>query len=151
MPRIQVLELPVGDGDEAPPFILVIDQAPYDGPLYDAFHRDLAANDFVARTGARAVLCFEGTIDIPANEAPADGQTYPITFQVLPDFTEFRAQVADELKTTQERLATFVRGQADEELRLAAQHAVSAQPDPRPTPEEINAYVGGDRIPGRQA
>lgn len=158
MPRIQILELPTehhGD-DMTTPFILIIDQAPRDEALFQSFREDIELNDsLAARTGARAVLCFEDTIDIPANEAPADGQTYPVTFQVLPDFTEFRAQVAAELKTTQERLATFVRGQVDEQLRLAEQQAAakrrSSEPTPRPTPEEIDAYMSGDRIPGRQA
>ena len=31
MARLQILELPEGDGDDRPPFVLVVDQLPADG------------------------------------------------------------------------------------------------------------------------
>ncbi|MEU9149198.1 hypothetical protein AB0D59_01260 [Streptomyces sp. NPDC048417] len=125
MPRLQILELPAehhGD-DMTTPYLLIIDEAPYDGAAFDALRADLANDELVARTGARAILCFEDTMELPANQVVAGEQTYPVTFQVLPDFTEFRAQVASELQSTQQRLTEFVRGQVDEQLRLAAQRA----------------------------
>lgn len=142
MARIQILELPTehhGD-DMTTPYILVIDQAPTDGDTYDAFHRDLEGQkDIAERIGARAILCFTETIDLPANTVEVGEQTYPVTFKVLPDFTEFRAQVASELRATQARLSTHIRAQADEELRTAvrrvAQTKHSAEPTPRPTRE----------------
>ncbi|WP_125262327.1 hypothetical protein [Streptomyces alboflavus] len=73
MPRIQILELPKGSGDDRPPFVLVIDQAPRDEPLFRSFREDMEMNDHVAsRVGARSVLVFEDTIEVPANEVSAE-------------------------------------------------------------------------------
>lgn len=83
MARLQILELPEGDGDDRPPFILVIDQAdeattaslgptpPPDtlSPLEGA-QRALGVS-VAEQIGARAVLVFEDTIDIPANNTSA--------------------------------------------------------------------------------
>lgn len=71
MARLQVLQLPEGAGDDRPPFVLVIDEAPTSEEQFDALRRDMEASDITARVGARAVVCFEETIDIPANEMPA--------------------------------------------------------------------------------
>ncbi|WP_381801162.1 hypothetical protein [Streptomyces niveus] len=72
MPRIQILELPEGAGDDRPPFLVIIDQAPTDEAKFDAIRRDLLADgDPAERLGARAVLVFEDTIDIPANDTTA--------------------------------------------------------------------------------
>lgn len=155
MPRLQILELPTehhGD-DMSTPYLLIIDEVPRGDDALDALRKDLADNDLAARTGARSVLCFEATMELPAYQAVPGEQTYPVTFQVLPDFTEFRAQVASELQTTQQRLSEFILGQADEQVRLAAQRAASVQtePAPRPAQDEVDAYLSGDRIPGRQA
>jgi hypothetical protein len=67
MARLQILELPAGPGDDQPPFILVIDQVDNDTAT------DIASwpNDISKRLGARHVLCFPGTIDIPANDTTA--------------------------------------------------------------------------------
>jgi hypothetical protein len=77
MARLQILELPEGSGDDRPPFILVIDQMPTSEPEFDTLRRDLADNDIAARTGARAVLVFEDTIDIPANGTMAQEDEPP--------------------------------------------------------------------------
>jgi hypothetical protein len=71
MARLQILELPEGSGDDRPPFVLVVDQVPRDEPAFEALRRDLADNDIAPRIGARAVLAFEETIDIPANDTTA--------------------------------------------------------------------------------
>ncbi|HTE56961.1 MAG TPA: hypothetical protein VK698_39180 [Kofleriaceae bacterium] len=69
MARLQILELPEGSNDERPPFVLVVDQVPSDEAAFDAIRRDLLADgDLAERVGARAVLVFEDTIDIPAND-----------------------------------------------------------------------------------
>ncbi|MEU2403418.1 hypothetical protein ABZ609_03695 [Streptomyces rubiginosohelvolus] len=75
MARLQILELPEGAGDERPPFVLVIDQVAYDNPVYERFVEDseLAAG-LANRVGARSVLVFEDTIDIPANDTSAHAQ-----------------------------------------------------------------------------
>ncbi|MER7930495.1 hypothetical protein ABTY96_46555 [Streptomyces sp. NPDC096057] len=157
MPRLQILELPTehqGD-DMTTPYLLIIDKAPRGDDALDALRQDLADADVVARTGARAILCFEATMELPAYQAVSGEQVYPVTFQVLPDFTEFRAQVASELQTTQARLAEFIADQAREHTRHAAQRDAPTRVDlgsvPRPSQEEIDAYISGDHIPGRQA
>lgn len=69
MARLQILELPEGSGDDRPPFVLVIDQAPHGGALSRSFRVDTATNAALAdRIGARGVLVFEDTVEIPANE-----------------------------------------------------------------------------------
>lgn len=68
MARLQILELPEGSGDDRPPFVLVVDQVPANGDGVEALRRDLMDDYLAARTGARAVLVFEDTIDIPAND-----------------------------------------------------------------------------------
>ncbi|TXJ75426.1 hypothetical protein E2C11_23220 [Streptomyces lavendulae] len=71
MARLQILELPSGINDDRPPFLLVIDQVPTDEAKFDAIRRDLLGDgDLAPRLGARAVMCFEETIGIPANEVP---------------------------------------------------------------------------------
>lgn len=106
MARIQILELPTehhGD-DMTTPFILVIDQMPTSEPEFDTLRRDLADNDIAARTGARAVLAFEETIDIPANDVPVDPDGYPLKVRIEPDFETFRQQVQDEIRTAQQEM-----------------------------------------------
>jgi hypothetical protein len=72
MARLQILQLPEGVGDERPPFILVIDQAPSDLAGFDSLRRDLGEHeDLLKRIGARAVLVFEETIEIPGNDTTA--------------------------------------------------------------------------------
>jgi hypothetical protein len=68
MARLQILELPEGSNDDRPPFVLVVDQVPTDEAGFDALRRDLGDDNLAERIGARAVLVFEETIDIPAND-----------------------------------------------------------------------------------
>lgn len=74
MARLQILELPTehhGD-DMTTPFILVVDQMPKDDAAFEALRCDLGFAS-AQQVGARAVLVFEGTIEIPANEIPISG------------------------------------------------------------------------------
>ncbi|MFF7329658.1 hypothetical protein [Streptomyces sp. NPDC008150] len=107
MARLQILELPEGANDERPPFILVIDQAPTDEAGFDAIRRDLLSDgDLVPRIGARAVLVFEETIDIPANDIPvdADGKPLFLKVHVEGEFEKFHEQVQDEIRKAQDEL-----------------------------------------------
>lgn len=70
MARLQILELPEGSGDERPPFVLVVDQMPKDDSAFEALRCDLGFAT-AQQIGARAVLVFEDTIDIPANDTTA--------------------------------------------------------------------------------
>ncbi|CAM5738256.1 hypothetical protein [Streptomyces badius] len=75
MARLQILELPEGTGDDRPPFILVIDEVAFDNPVYERFVVDEElATGLANRVGAQAVLLFEDTIDIPANDTSAYAQ-----------------------------------------------------------------------------
>lgn len=107
MPRLQILELPTehhGD-DMTTPWILVIDQ------VDEATAADIARwpDDIAKRTGARHVLCFSDTIDIPANEVPVDPDSYPLKFRVEGDFEQFREQVQDEIRKAQAKISTGLR------------------------------------------
>jgi hypothetical protein len=77
MARLQILELPEGGGDERPPYLLVIDQ------VDEGTADDIARwpDDIAKRTGARHVLCFTETVDIPANEVPLDANGNPLFVQ----------------------------------------------------------------------
>ena len=80
MARLQILELPEGSNDDRPPFVLVIDQARVedfhpstDGETaWQIYIGKLTAvdplKDMAEQIGARAVLVFETTVDIPAND-----------------------------------------------------------------------------------
>jgi hypothetical protein len=99
MARIQILELPTehhGD-DMITPFAVVIDQLPVDaeGRISDDY------NGLADKLGARAVLAFEDTVEIPANEVPVDPDGYPLKFRVEGDFEQFRAQVQEEIGKAQ--------------------------------------------------
>lgn len=68
MARLQILQLPEGAGDDRPPWLLIVDELPTRDAQLDMLRRDLADNDLTARIGARGALCFESTINLPANE-----------------------------------------------------------------------------------
>ncbi|MGW4493762.1 hypothetical protein [Streptomyces sp. NPDC004376] len=109
MARLQILQLPevvVGSVSETP-FVLVIDQAPRDENSA-AFRDDLVNNKIADRLGARAVLVFEDTIDIPANEVPV-GPDGPIRVRVEGDFAQFREQVQEEIAKAQAEMVDSLR------------------------------------------
>lgn len=110
MARLQILELPEGSGDDRPPFVLVVDEyvpqryvlGPDQPEPVDQFER------ITEKIGARAVLVFEETIDIPGNDVPVDPDGYPLKFRIEPDFETFREQVQDEIRKTQAELRQAV-------------------------------------------
>jgi hypothetical protein len=73
MARLQILELPEGSGDDRPPFLLVVDQyTPQRYILGLDQPEPVSEFDGIAeKIGARAVLVFEETVDIPANDTTA--------------------------------------------------------------------------------
>ncbi|MGN7137248.1 hypothetical protein [Streptomyces pseudogriseolus] len=98
MARIQILPLPEGASDERPPFALVIDQVDSETLL-----RDLGDHDtLVKRTGARAVLVFEDTIEIPANDTSAY-VTPTMVIRVEGDADSGSADLADQIRHGIER------------------------------------------------
>lgn len=99
MARIQILELPEGSSDDRPPFVLVVDQV---AELEDYW----SFTDNPERLGARAILVFEDTIDIPANDVPVDenGQPLFLKVHVEGEFEQFREQVQQEVLAAQGRI-----------------------------------------------
>lgn len=122
MARLQILELPEGTGDDRPPFILVVDQVPTDEAGFDALRRDLGTpDDLLERIGARAVLVFEDTIDIPANDTSAylggsrdSEETTPDTVRlhVEGDFEKYREQVREEIQYAMGKTTRALAGEA---------------------------------------
>lgn len=114
MARLQILELPEGSSDDRPPFLLVIDQ--YEPPPYPADVTAPGPFDTVAeKIGARAVLVFEETVDIPANEVPLDSDGNPLFLKmhIEGDFEQFRAQVQDEIRKAQAELRDAINGEQE--------------------------------------
>lgn len=112
MARIQILELPTiygKDGTDETPFVLVIDQVHEEA--FAHLDHGVTIKDDGARTsvhrrlaeqlGARAVLAFEETVEIPANEVPVDPDGYPLKIRVEGDFEQFREQVQQEIAKAQ--------------------------------------------------
>jgi hypothetical protein len=104
VPRIQILELPEGAIDDRPPFVVIVDQADT-----EAFTDQLLAQGNIAeQLGARAVLCFEDTVEIPANEVTLatddDGTpTSRVRVRLEPDLTGFHEAVEQALTAARER------------------------------------------------
>lgn len=113
MARIQILELPEGLDDDRPPFMLIIDQV--DEAETATLATDLSRQALAQDVGARTVAVFRQTIDIPDNYLPAaeGGATVgKVHVKVVPDLTDFRAQVEEAAHDAQQRLTT-ARDQAD--------------------------------------
>lgn len=114
MARLQILELPTvyREDNSETPFVLVIDQATETTVATVRTGGDPSAvfsnylDGLVARAiGARAVLVFEETIELPANQiAMEDGLTYPVTLKVTGDFRDFHDQASAEVRKAAERL-----------------------------------------------
>lgn len=102
MARLQILQLPEGAGDERPPFILVIDQV---SDAADYVH--MTGNP--ERLGARAILVFAETIEIPANEVPVAPDGHPLKIRVEGDFEKFREQVEQEVRNATNAMQQYGR------------------------------------------
>ena len=75
MARLQILELPEGNSDDAPPYLLVIDEVTEDEAERLVGSHE-AVDGVAKKAGARAVAVFHGmTVDIPANEPMAATST----------------------------------------------------------------------------
>ncbi|MGO4630510.1 hypothetical protein AB4225_06135 [Streptomyces sp. 2RAF24] len=97
MARLQILELPEGVGDERPPFVLIVDEyvpQRYVTAVGAEFKTRDPFDGVAERIGARAVLAFEETIEIPANEVVIDPAGYPVQVQIEADTSRFEEQLA---------------------------------------------------------
>jgi hypothetical protein len=95
MARLQILELPEGTGDDRPPFALVIDQ--YEPPPYPDEPEPSPFDGIAEKIGARAVLIFDDTIDIPANASAEMPDLTGNSLDANATLTRFRA-LADSLE-----------------------------------------------------
>jgi hypothetical protein len=139
MARLQILELPEGTGDDRPPYVLVVDQAPADEPRSEALRRDLADNDIAARIGARGVLVFEDTIDIPTSEVPLDENGHPLFLKVHieGEFEKFREQVELEILAAQAKVTRAVQRAS----RLATEESTGRPTHPDGTPYNYSEII----------
>jgi hypothetical protein len=105
MARLQILELPEGSGDDRPPFVLVVDEVAT-GPDGELLIKSSDFEGVAEKIGARAILSFEETIDIPANEVPLDEHGQPLFLKVhlQPEAEQFREQVQEEIRKAQAEL-----------------------------------------------
>lgn len=99
MARIQILELPTehhGD-DMTTPFLLILDQ------VEDAKAISTSMQGAKELSGARGILAFEETIEIPGNEITLTEGTEGnvVRLRVEPDLTGFREQVMTEVARAQ--------------------------------------------------
>lgn len=95
MARIQILELPEGAGDERPPFVLIIDE--YEPPPYQDEPATSPFDRVAAQLGARTILAFEETVDIPANVSARPPDPTGDSLDAEATITRFRA-LADSLE-----------------------------------------------------
>lgn len=105
MPRIQILPLPEGASDERPPFAVVIDQAEdvilhslaY-GVAYDSEHGQRPLREALKdELGTRAILVFQETIEIPANDVSAYA-TPSMVVRIEGDADSGSADLADQIR-----------------------------------------------------
>jgi hypothetical protein len=78
MARLQILELPKGSGDDRPPFILVIDEYQPRRYMLGIGDEGQVIDEFegvAEKIGARQILAFVETIEIPANGPVAEAES----------------------------------------------------------------------------
>jgi hypothetical protein len=138
MARLQILELPEGSGDDRPPFILVIDQ--YEPPPYPDEPEPSPFDGVAEKIGARCVLVFEETIDIPANDVPVDPDGYPIKLRIEPDFETFRQQVQEEI--------LYAQGKVTRAIHEARQADTGQESTGRPTHPDGTPYNYSEIVAG---
>ncbi|WP_328439364.1 hypothetical protein OHA71_23790 [Streptomyces sp. NBC_00444] len=102
MPRIQILELPYDSKTDQQPFAVIVDQVET-AEAADRLREDFGDTNVAEALGARQVLVFQDTIDIPANEVPLDPDGYPVRVHVEGDFAQFRDQLEEQVRSAQAR------------------------------------------------
>ncbi|MDX3455055.1 hypothetical protein PV396_24460 [Streptomyces sp. ME02-8801-2C] len=108
MARIQILELPTvcrANGDDETPFVVVIDQLG-DDEASERFHQDIGDGNLAEAIGARQVLAFQDTMDIPANDTSAyvTGTTGDVRLEFQADYPKFGPPAVGELLTDPDRI-----------------------------------------------
>jgi hypothetical protein len=156
MARLQILELPEGSGDDRPPFVLVVDEASEDiakaltptdseSVSHATAIQKLTGLSIAEQIGARAVLVFEDTIDIPANDttayvgAPAAEQEIVVKL----DDHDVRAVIAADVQKMRDAHdeATNVRDK-DAELRAANEWVERLHAEARTAHDALSRWKG---------
>lgn len=94
MARLQILELPEGVADDRPPFVLVVDECVPQRYVIaggDELKTHDPFNGVAEKIGARAVIVFEETVKIPANDV--SGFTETSGAERIDGFSEALARV----------------------------------------------------------
>ncbi|MEO3976317.1 hypothetical protein [Streptomyces sp. CAU 1734] len=119
MTRIQILELPQGDNDDRPPFVLVVDDyTPTRHVTAAGQHLRLRddLNAVARQIGAAGVLTFAEMVEIPANEVPVGPDGYPVRLAVEWDLGDLGSQV--EAQTREARARERTADRVREELHF---------------------------------
>ncbi|MFF8482306.1 hypothetical protein [Streptomyces antibioticus] len=163
MARLQILPLPGGVGDERPPFVLVVDQyQPMRYVLGIDQGEPEAADEFAftaEQIGARAVLVFAETVEIPAGGPlpllVADGVERDGTTQLVDAHERTRLDLCDALLLSRDTTWRTLVEAASERQRAVARLArqVDRVQNLPETPSlmdakhaDPNAYLHGYRI-----
>lgn len=130
MARLQILELPEGANDDRPPFVLVVDE--YEPRRYimglDQTQQPIDEFDGIAeKIGARGVLVFADTVQIPANDATAYLAAHEPEIRLKLGDREVRDVVASD--ALRMRAANQDRILAAREARIDAQRLADERTD----------------------
>ncbi|MGW5633929.1 hypothetical protein [Streptomyces sp. NPDC003832] len=120
--------------------MLVVDQ--YE-PKEASPEQYLRHQNLAEQIGAQAVLVFEETIDIPANDIPVDPDGNPLFLKmhVEGDFEQFREQVQDEIRKAQDDLTRAIQ---DAKLRATSDNGWTGRPKrPDGTPYGYSEIAAG--------
>lgn len=140
MARLQILELPEGGGDDRPPFVLVIDQC--QGVALDTVEViESSWRQLGKEIGARGVLIFMETVDIPANDVPVDEDGHPLFLKVHVEgeFEKFHEQVEVEILAAQAKVTRAIQRVS----RIATEHSTGRPTRPDGTPYNYSEIVAG--------
>jgi len=148
MARLQILELPSGINDDRPPFLLVIDQVAPE--MVDAITgQERASAELI---GARAILSFEETVHIPANDPlpsmESDDAEHASTTQIVYAHERTRLDLCSALllsgDTTWRKLIETVR---ERQRELAGLLRERYEPDPKLAAQVLDT-LGIEMAPG---
>lgn len=139
MARLQILQLPEGAGHDRPPFILVVDQYQPLRYIAGADMSERVVDEFegvAGKIGARGVLVFAETVEIPANDVVlvADDPERAGTTQIVHAHERTRLDLCSALlvsgDTTWRKLVERVAEQQRTVARLVRQlDAAGLDPD----------------------
>lgn len=155
MARLQILKLPAGAGDDRPSFAVIVDKVQGDGEIDPVADYSNVAKEL----GARAVMIFHDTVEIPANEPPppadaAEAERAGVT-QIVYAHERTRLDLCSALllsgDTTWRNLVNLARGAREgRDVRAAALERVRGLPEQPAVMdaqyEQPQGYLHGYRV-----